>query len=141
MYKKKVFLTLAVLCAVGMMAGCTKDNADLIIGKWMRQSPTENDINTFTDNDDYIYGSVVFGDMEFSKNNSATISFATTQTIPLNWHTISCSWYLNDKQDELTLSSDAIGTVNFVVQELSEVELTMVYVDDQHRNTYKYKRK
>lgn len=137
---KKAILTLAVLCGIGMMVGCSKDNADLIIGEWVRQNPTEDDLNTMTDGD-YIYGSVVFGDMKFSKGSSATISFATTQTIPLNWHTSSCSWTLNDKQDELTLSSKEIGTMIFAVMELSEKKLAMVYVDDQHQNTYTYKRK
>ena len=137
---RKAILTLAVLCSIGLMGGCSKDNADLIIGEWMRQSPTDNDLNTMTDGD-YIYGSVVFGDMKFCKGSLATISFATTQTIPFNWHTSSCSWILNDKQDELTLSSNEIGTLKFIVEELSEEKLALVYTDDQHQNTYTYKRK
>ena len=130
-----------MVCALLFSVSCSKDNEELIIGEWTRQSPTENELSTMTDDDDYPYGSVVFGDLKFERNNAATMTFATTVTIPLNYHTVSCNWSLNDARNELTISGSEIGTMKFAVQELTEDKLAIIYADDHNQNTYTYRKR
>ena len=137
---KKVFLLGTMVCTILYTTSCSKNNEDLIIGEWQRQSPTENELSTMTDDDDYPYGSVVFGDLKFNKNNSATMTFATTVTIPFNYHNVSCNWSLNDSQSELKMSGSEIGTMNFVVKELTEDKLAIIYSGDHNQNKYTYKK-
>ena len=149
---KKAFLTLAVLCTLGMFCACDdKDYSELIIGTW--------DVQTyrFLSVDYYQDTSWIFDDEIYNVSDTNYIGFDAAEFFAdgiMRWHTnenyqafygnesITLSWSINEAKLYTERGPDSLGyyKLEYEIKKLSDRDLVIERHDRviQDFNNYEY---
>lgn len=149
---KKVFLTLAVLCGIGMLCACDdKDYSELIIGTWDVQTYSFLHVDYYQDT------SWIRDDEIYNVSDTNYIGFDAAEFFAdgiMRWHTnemyqafygnesITLSWSINDNILYIERGSDSLGYVKweYEIKELNDRNLVIELHDRviQDFNNYEY---